>query len=70
MLLNLHHFAYFTIRFDIILLSLLSDTRYFAWFLIYMDSLCVIFMISIADLSAARSQEPKFMLHKSISWNL
>ena len=52
------------------LLSLLSNKRYFAWFLICMDSLCVIFMISIADLSAARSQELSFMLHKSISWKL
>jgi hypothetical protein len=66
MLFDVHHFSYFTSRFDIILLSLVPDTRYFAWFIIYLDSLLVIFMISIADLSAARSQEPKFMLHKFI----
>ncbi len=67
MLLNVLHLSYFTIRFGIILLSLLSDTRYFAWFLICVGSLRGIFMISIADLFAARSQEPKFMLHKSMS---
>ncbi len=66
MLFDVHHFSYFTSRFDIILLSLVPDTRYFAWFIIYLDSLLVIFMISIADLSAARSQEPKFMLHKFV----
>ncbi len=67
MLFNVHYFSYFTIRFGIILLSLLSDTRYLTRVFICMDFLFVIFMISIADLSAARSQEPKFMLHKPIS---
>ncbi len=66
MLLNVHLFPYFTSRFSIILLSLVPDTRYFAWFIIYMDSLRFIFMISIADWSTARSKEPKFKLYKII----
>ncbi len=48
------------------MLGLVPDTRYVAWLIVYMDSLRFIFMISIADLSAAKSQEPKFMLHNSI----
>jgi hypothetical protein len=63
MLLYVHHLSYFTIRFGIILLSLLSGTRNFARVFICMDLLRLIFMISIADLSAARPQEPKFMLY-------
>jgi len=43
MLFDVHHFSYFTSRFDIILLSLVPDTRYFAWFIIYLDSSLVIF---------------------------
>ncbi len=67
MLLNLPHFAYFTTPYDIISLRLVLDLDIFAWLIIYMDSLRFIFMISTADLSVARSQEPKFMLHNSIS---
>jgi hypothetical protein len=65
-LLNVHHFSYFTNRFGIILPSLVSGTIYFASLFIYIDSLRFIFMISISDFYAARSQEPRFMLHKLV----
>jgi hypothetical protein len=63
---SLHHFVYFTTRYDII-------TKFGTWYelVCLVDHLrgflFVIFMSPIVDLSAATSQEPRFMLHKSIS---
>jgi hypothetical protein len=56
--LNLHHFSYFTARFGVILLGLLSDTRNFSRFFIFMEfySLFLWFQLPICLLQGLRSR--------------
>ncbi len=56
--LNFNHFSYFTTRFGVILLILVSDTRYSARFFIFMDfySLILWFQLPIYLLQGLRSR--------------
>ena len=56
---NPHYFTYFTTRYDIILLSLVKDTRYFAPFFICMDLYVLLswFQMSICLLQGPMSRD-------------